>query len=219
MPDDARSSIFGDPIADLAAAPMAIASYQYVRYHADKFTEIAQPYDYLIVDEAHNARFTEVANPTNRRPNGFLRLLRRLSKMTESLLLLTATPMQLHEIELWELLSLPDTAGAEPGQYERFYAAKPPETPAEWEEAREAYVAIAARPRRLVNREERLIWDDNPVSRKNNLTNQYMADTYRYMRETAPPRQRMSTNRSASVLIQNRTSSNRRTNQEVSIQI
>ena len=192
MPEGARSPVSGDPIAALAAAPMAIASYQYVRYHADKFLDRAQPYDYLIVDEAHNARFTEVANPSRRRPNGFLRLLRRLSNMTDSLLLLTATPMQLHEIELWELLSLLDPAGATPAQYERFYAAKSPETPDEWEDARDAYVAIAARPHRLASREERLIWDDNPISRKANLTTRYMADTFDYMRQNAPPRKRMS---------------------------
>ena len=192
MPDGARSPVSGDPIAALAAASMAIASYQYVRYHADKFIARAQPYDYLIVDEAHNARFTEVATPSNRRPNGFLRLLRRLRDMADSLLLLTATPMQLHEIELWELLSLLDPAGASPSQYERFYAANRPETPDEWEQARDAYVAIAARPRNIQSREERLIWDDNPISRKANLTSQYIADTFTYMRENAPPRQRMS---------------------------
>lgn len=105
-PDAGHTIALKDPVGSLIQAPMAIASYQYVSYHAKRFIDAAPRYDYVIVDEAHNARFTEVQHASRRLPNGFLQLLRDLSQMTENLLLLTATPMQLHEVELWELFSL-----------------------------------------------------------------------------------------------------------------
>lgn len=190
-PDSGRALPLENPLGSLIQEPMAIASYQYIRHHAKRFIDAAPRYDYVIVDEAHNARFTEVQHPSRRRPNGFLHLLREISQMTENLLLLTATPMQLHEAELWELFTLL-APNANHKLFQRFYAAKAPESYDEWKSVRDAYTQMTQRPRRLQTHLERLIWDDNPTSRKHNLTPQYMADTFAHMRQNAPTRRLMS---------------------------
>ena len=98
-----------------------IASYQWLRRHADEFMGSEPLYDMVIVDEAHRARFSEVANADRRRPNQFLRLLGYLAKCTQSLLLLTATPMQLHEAELHALLELLEPTKWTAEEFRRFY--------------------------------------------------------------------------------------------------
>lgn len=68
----------------------------------------AKPWDLLIVDEAHHARRKNF-NPKNRLtspPNLLLGLLRKLAPLQKGLLLLTATPMQIDPLEVWDLLSL-----------------------------------------------------------------------------------------------------------------
>ena len=80
----------------------------------------AQPWDLVIVDEAHHAR-----RDAEGRPNRLLSLLRALSDRTRGLWLLTATPMQLHPSELWELLSLlglPGRWGAGPEDFVRYFS-------------------------------------------------------------------------------------------------
>lgn len=65
----------------------------------------AKDWDLVVVDEAHHARRR---NPQRREntPNRLLDLLQQLKKKTKSLLLLTATPMQLDTIEIFDLLNL-----------------------------------------------------------------------------------------------------------------
>lgn len=67
----------------------------------------ARSWDLLVVDEAHHARRKDFLQPRYR-PNRLLTLLNRLkeSEQYESLLLLTATPMQVHSIEVWDLLTV-----------------------------------------------------------------------------------------------------------------
>jgi superfamily II DNA or RNA helicase len=68
----------------------------------------SQEYECVILDEAHHARRQnlgathrgEPANPTN-----LLRFIRTIGRKTKSLLLATATPVQLDPIEAWDLLS------------------------------------------------------------------------------------------------------------------
>lgn len=59
-------------------------------------------WDAVIVDEAHNARLG----------SNFYKLLERLRKHTQTYYLLTATPMQLHSGELYDLMSLLDLPGS-----------------------------------------------------------------------------------------------------------
>lgn len=85
---------------------LALASSQLVK-RKERQPELltAQPWDLIIVDEAHHARRKDFL--TDRyRPNRLLELLTGLKDKTKSLLLLTATPMQIHPLEVWDLLKL-----------------------------------------------------------------------------------------------------------------
>jgi hypothetical protein len=65
-------------------------------------------YECVILDEAHRARRTNLG-PTHRgekaEPNNLLRFLMDIAPRTRSLLLATATPVQLDPIEAWDLLN------------------------------------------------------------------------------------------------------------------
>ena len=63
-------------------------------------------WDVVVLDEAHYARQTEPNNPKKHTPNKMLKLMRNLQNQTKHLLLMTATPMQLHPVELYDLLCL-----------------------------------------------------------------------------------------------------------------
>lgn len=64
-------------------------------------------WDLLIVDEAHHARRKDFKEPIYR-PNRLLGLISDLSaeEKVKGLLLMTATPMQVHPVEVWDLLKL-----------------------------------------------------------------------------------------------------------------
>ena len=59
----------------------------------------------MILDEAHHAR---PQSPQNRMetPNRLLQLMQQLKEKSRSLLLLSATPMQINTIEVFDLLQL-----------------------------------------------------------------------------------------------------------------
>ncbi len=63
----------------------------------------AEPWDLMILDEAHHARRK---SPQARKdtPNRLLQLLEQLRERTQSLILLSATPMQIDPIEVFDLL-------------------------------------------------------------------------------------------------------------------
>jgi superfamily II DNA or RNA helicase len=67
----------------------------------------ARPWDLLVVDEAHHARRRDFLQPRYR-PNRLLTLLNGLKENNkyQALLLLTATPMQVHPLEVWDLLTV-----------------------------------------------------------------------------------------------------------------
>lgn len=75
---------------------------------ADRRRQIlaARPWDLLVVDEAHHARRKDFRQRIYR-PNQLLSLLNDLNaeQKVTSLLLMTATPMQVHPVEVWDLLS------------------------------------------------------------------------------------------------------------------
>ena len=85
----------------------------------------ARPWDLLVVDEAHHARRKDFLQPRYR-PNRLLTLLNRLkeNEQYEGLLLLTATPMQVHPVEVWDLLTvlgLGGRWGADEGNFLGFF--------------------------------------------------------------------------------------------------
>jgi superfamily II DNA or RNA helicase len=66
-------------------------------------------YECIIVDEAHRARRKKINDqslfePAD--PNNLMRFLREMSPRTKSLLLATATPVQINLIEAWDLLKI-----------------------------------------------------------------------------------------------------------------
>ncbi|MGB3650087.1 MAG: SNF2-related protein, partial [Rivularia sp. (in: cyanobacteria)] len=65
----------------------------------------SEPWDLVILDEAHHARRK---SPQNRKetPNRLLQLMTQLKEKTKSLILLSATPMQIDAIEIFDLLYL-----------------------------------------------------------------------------------------------------------------
>jgi hypothetical protein len=66
-------------------------------------------YDLVIVDEAHRARRTNLGTDREDEgpePNNLLKFLYELSTQTRSMLLATATPMQLYPVEAWDLLDV-----------------------------------------------------------------------------------------------------------------
>ena len=132
---DGRTQPAASPPWDV---PLAIAGHQWLVRNTEQFLATCGEYDIIIVDEAHRARFRDVDIEQRRQPNQYLRLLRQLSRRTRELLLLTATPMQLNEVELWALLELLDSDGWNSAEYRRFYQDEPPDL-AEWKYRRDLW--------------------------------------------------------------------------------
>ena len=178
-----------DPPNPPWATNQLIVSYQWLRQHAADFLESEPQYDMVIVDEAHRARFSEVANAKRRRPNQFLTLLRQLAQHTESLLLLTATPMQLHEAELHSLLELLEPTGWSVEDFRRFYDPELPRTLEDWQFMAERYRPHS--PNRQAA-DERLIHQRNRAYVQGQLTPDVMDRTALLMRQRSPAKRLMS---------------------------
>jgi SNF2 family DNA or RNA helicase len=85
---------------------LILASSHLVR-RKERMAELlaSEPWDLIILDEAHHARRK---SPQQRKdtPNRLLQLLGKLRDKTQSLILLSATPMQIDPIEIFDLLSV-----------------------------------------------------------------------------------------------------------------
>ena len=88
--------------------PFVIASSHLMRRRdrQKELLEDAEPWDLVVLDEAHHARRKSPGATQEGPPNLLLQLMQRLRERTRGLLLLTATPMQVHPVEVWDLLSL-----------------------------------------------------------------------------------------------------------------
>ena len=88
--------------------PAVVASSHLMRRRdrAKGLLEDAAPWDLVILDEAHHARRRAAGAAQEGGPNALLRLMRGLAGRTRGLVLLTATPMQVHPVEVWDLLHL-----------------------------------------------------------------------------------------------------------------
>ena len=75
----------------------------HARRRAAVLLDDAEPWDLIVLDEAHHARRRAAQEGG---PNALLKLMRALKTRTQGLVLLTATPMQVHPIEVWDLLDL-----------------------------------------------------------------------------------------------------------------
>jgi SNF2 family DNA or RNA helicase len=88
--------------------PIVIASSHLMR-RRDRMPEMledAEPWDIVVLDEAHHARREAAGTASEGGPNRLLRLMHGLKERTEGLVLLTATPMQVDPIEVWDLMNL-----------------------------------------------------------------------------------------------------------------
>ena len=88
--------------------PVVIASSHLMRRHdrAAVLLDEADPWDLVVLDEAHHARRRAAGSQQEGGPNALLRLMLGLKERTQGLMLLTATPMQVHPVEVWDLLNL-----------------------------------------------------------------------------------------------------------------
>ena len=66
----------------------------------------ADMWDLIVLDEAHHARRKSAGTPQEGGPNALLKLMHGLKDRCRALLLLTATPMQVAPVEVWDLLNL-----------------------------------------------------------------------------------------------------------------
>jgi superfamily II DNA or RNA helicase len=92
------------------AEPFVLVSSHLMR-RRDRHKDLleAEPYDLVVLDEAHHARTRRENNSSGGerfRPNTLMQLMQQLRQRTNGLLLLTATPMQVSELEVWDLLAL-----------------------------------------------------------------------------------------------------------------
>jgi SNF2 family DNA or RNA helicase len=88
--------------------PFVIASSHLMRRRdrQPELLEAAESWDLVILDEAHHARRKSPGATQEGPPNLLLRLMQQMKERTQAMLLLTATPMQVHPVEVWDLLSL-----------------------------------------------------------------------------------------------------------------
>jgi len=87
--------------------PIALVSSHLMRRRERQQELIeAEDWDLFVLDEAHHARRSAPGTPQEGGPNRLLRLMHSIKHKAKSLLLLTATPMQVHPVEMWDLLSL-----------------------------------------------------------------------------------------------------------------
>lgn len=108
--------------ADWHKEPCVIASSQLMR-RGDRVSELvtaADPWDLIVLDEAHHARRKGAGLTKDKKPNQLLALMQKLRARTQGLILLTATPMQVTPIEVWDLL---DLLGLPPGWDEASFLA------------------------------------------------------------------------------------------------
>ena len=172
--------------------PYCLISYHWLRRNRQRFLASDPHYDTVIVDEAHHARFQDVNDTQRRRPNQYLTLLREVSRRTRDLILLTATPMQISETELWALLNLLEPQGWNEAQFSIFYDESIELTPGHWRALRDLYREKAQRPDQPRDRVERLIWHDNEMFVGSQLNEETMQDSAAMMRSNAPPKRNMS---------------------------
>jgi hypothetical protein len=105
--DVATQSIIETPVGrqDWGREPYVIMSSHLAR-RKDRRPELlaADPWDLVIVDEAHHARNKRSGGRVE--ANMLMRLLKDLKEHTNGFILMSATPLQTHALELYDLLSL-----------------------------------------------------------------------------------------------------------------
>ena len=138
--------------------PRLIMTYHWLVRHAAEFIADELRYDTVIIDEAHHARFSEVNNSSKRQPNQFLKLLQTLAYRCDTLILLTATPMQTHTYDLWALIGLLEPALWSPELLEDLYATNHAISQERLAQLRQLYIQTEPRPQRHSDAESQALW-------------------------------------------------------------
>ncbi len=87
--------------------PFVLASSQLMRRTERAHDLLAGPdWDLVVLDEAHHARRQGAGSAKSKGPNRLLGLMQELKGRTKALMMMTATPMQVHPVEVFDLLSL-----------------------------------------------------------------------------------------------------------------
>jgi len=104
-------------------ADMIVASWHYARGRRGREPELlqARPFDLVVIDEAHNARVTRSMGSS--KPTRLNELATELSTLTSHLFLVTATPQQLNELEVHDLLRILGVGGpwTHEEEFQQFY--------------------------------------------------------------------------------------------------
>lgn len=122
-PDQTQEGAPSGPWA--SSYPIVLASSHLARRQAERSKlRAGGPWDVVVVDEAHHAR--RQGGKANGTPNALLRILTDLrnEQAWTSLLLASATPMQMHPHELWDLVDqfgLPEDWSTE-ARYESYFS-------------------------------------------------------------------------------------------------
>ncbi|MCX7821979.1 MAG: helicase-related protein [Syntrophobacterales bacterium] len=127
-PDGKEFPVYGNPFD---VVDLIVASWHYVRGRKGSEPELfkAKGFDLVLIDEAHAARITrsEFSSP---RPTRLYELATAISSLTPHVFLLTATPLQLNELEMLDLLRILGLGGpwVHEDFFKRYYLAlnKPP---------------------------------------------------------------------------------------------
>ncbi|HEX8341205.1 MAG TPA: helicase-related protein [Tepidisphaeraceae bacterium] len=93
--------------AEWTKQPIVLVSSHLMR-RSERQQELidAEDWDLLVLDEAHHARRKSPGTVQEGGPNRLLKLMQAIKLKAKSLLLMTATPMQVHPVEMWDLLNL-----------------------------------------------------------------------------------------------------------------
>lgn len=116
-------------LADALNLPFLLVSRELARLDRQLQVVLAgEPWDLVVMDEAHAARRAEAKPGEFNSPNLLLRLLRMLqmSGRARGLMLLSATPMQIHPWEPWDLLTVLGVGGLWASEFswvQEFYGA------------------------------------------------------------------------------------------------
>lgn len=145
-PDGSETDAGDDP---WRASDLLIASSHLARMSTQQDRVLDAGWDLLVVDEAHHARRGDSTKPGS--ANKLLTLLRRaaVAPAIRRMILATATPMQMHVHEAWELLNvlgLPDEWTVD--AFERYWdqlAADLPHHQRDWHTLRTLHAAAVAR--------------------------------------------------------------------------
>ncbi len=103
-----RTSVVGSDRWHLEDVVIASSHLMRRRERQKTILEEAKEWDLVVLDEAHHARRRGAGGPGDKGPNELLRLMRGMRErgLADGLILLTATPMQVHPVEFWDLLDL-----------------------------------------------------------------------------------------------------------------